>query len=86
MAAITLIVLQREHPCQHEDDDEEIPPPEDEEMAEIETVLLDAAADIVIALSKVLRGQFASEFDPFYRRLIKYTVSAAFSYIILLEK
>jgi importin-4 len=73
LAAITLLVLQREHPSQREDDDEENPP-EEEDIAEIEGALLDAAADMVTALAKVLKEQFAPEFDPFYRRLLKYTV------------
>ena len=73
LAAITLMVLQREHLSQRDDDDEE-PPQEDEDMAEIESVLLDAAVDVVIALAKVLTDQFALEFGPFYRRLIHYTV------------
>ena len=73
LAAITLLVLQREHPSQREDDDE-APPPDDEDIAQIEELLLDAAVDIVIALSKVLKDQFAPEFGPFYRRLIKFTV------------
>ena len=74
LAAITLLVLQREHPCQHEGDEDEGPPTEDEDIAEVEGVLLDAAVDVVIALAKVLRDQFASEFDPFYQRLTKYAV------------
>jgi hypothetical protein len=74
LAAITLMVLQREHPCQRDEDDDE-PPQDDEEVAEIETVLLDAAVDVVIALAKVLTDQFAHAFDPFYRRLIHYTVN-----------
>ena len=68
------MVLQREHPCQRDDDAEEEPPQDDEDMAEIETVLLDAAVDVVIALAKVLTDQFAHAIDPFYRRLIHYTV------------
>jgi importin-4 len=75
LGVITLLVLQREHPCQRDDDGEENPPPEDEDIAEIEGVLLDAAVDVVIALAKVLKDQFAQEFDPFYRRLIKYSVA-----------
>jgi hypothetical protein len=74
LAAIALIVLQREHPCQVEEDDEDTPTPDDEELAEIETVLLDSAVDVVIALSRVLKEQFAPEFDPFYYGLMKYTV------------
>jgi hypothetical protein len=76
LAAITLLVLQREHPCQHEDDDDETLPADEEDIAEIEGVLLDAAQDVVIALAKTLKEQFAPEFGPFYRRLIKSSVSA----------
>jgi len=57
-----------------EEDDEEDPEPDNEELAEIETVLLDSAVDIVIAFSRVLKEQFAPEFDPFYIRLMKYIV------------
>ena len=74
LSAITLLVLQREHPCQHEEDDEDEPRPDDEDIAEIEGVLLDAAVDVVIALSRTLTQQFAPEFDPFYLRLLKSTV------------
>jgi len=75
---MTLMVLQREHPCQRDEDDDEEPPPDDEEdMAEIESILLDAAVDVVIALAKVLTDQFSHAFDPFYRRLIHYTVHAS---------
>jgi hypothetical protein len=70
LAAITLLVLQREHPCQRELDDDDLPA-EEEDIAEIESVLIDASVDIVIALAKVLQDQFASEFGPFYARLIK---------------
>jgi importin-4 len=73
LAAITLLILQREHPCQKEADDDDFPT-EEEDIAEIEGVLLDAAVDMVIALAKVLKDQFAPEFGPFYRRLIKSTV------------
>jgi len=73
LAAITLLILQREHPCQKEVDDDDFPT-EEEDIAEIEGVLLDAAVDMVIALAKVLKDQFAPEFGPFYRRLIKSTV------------
>jgi len=72
LAAITLLVLQREHPSQRDGDDE--PTPEDEDIAEIEELLLDAAVDVVISLANVLKDQFAPEFDPFYHRLIKFTV------------
>jgi len=74
LAAITLIVLQREHPCQREEEDEDEPAIDDEDIAEIEGVLLDAAVDVVIALARTLKDQFAPEFDPFYRRLLKNTV------------
>jgi len=43
-------------------------------MAEVETVLLDGAVDLVIAFAKTLQDQFSQEFDPFYRRLIKLSV------------
>jgi importin-4 len=86
LAAITLLVLQREHPCQHEDDDEENHPSEDGDIAEIEGVLLDAAVDVVVSLARVLKEQFASEFDPFYQRLNKYAVSTREIFPDLLEK
>jgi hypothetical protein len=76
LAAITLLVLQREHPCQREHDDEDYPTEEDD-IAEIESVLLDSAVDIVIALAKVLKDQFAPEFNPFYQRLVKSTVASS---------
>ena len=75
LAAITLLVLQRDHPSQCEEDDEDDPAPDDEDLAEIEAILLDAAVDIVISLARVFTDQFASEFDPFYNRLMKCTVS-----------
>lgn len=74
LAAITLLVLQREHPCQHEDDEDDVQAPDEEDMAEVETVLIDGAVDVVIAFAKTLQDQFAQEFDPFYRRLIKLSV------------
>lgn len=72
------MVLQREHTCQKDDDNDE-PRQDDEDMAEIESVLLDAAVDVVIALAKVLTDQFAHAFDPFYRRLIHYSVHFLFT-------
>jgi hypothetical protein len=57
-----------------EDDDDEPPSPEDDDIAEIEGLLIEAAVDVVIAMAKVLKEQFAPEFGPFYRRLIKSTV------------
>ena len=74
LAAITLLVLERGHPCQREEDDEEEPPADDDEIAEIESVLLDAAVDVVVALARTLTSQFAPNIDPFYVRLIKSTV------------
>lgn len=74
MAAITLHVLRREHLCQRDYDGDDNPTPDDDDIAEIEGVLLDAAVDFVIALAKVLKDQFASEFDLFYYQLIKYSV------------
>ena len=74
LAAITLLVLSREHPSQVEDDDEEPPSTEDDDIAEVEGLLIEAAVDVVIAMAKVLREQFAPEFGPFYRRLVKSTV------------
>lgn len=74
LAAITLVVLRREHPCQHEDDEEDLQSFDDEDMAEIETQLIDGAVDLVIAFAKTLQNQFAQEFDPFYARLIKLSV------------
>jgi len=74
LAAITLLVLHREHPCQHEDDEDDCHPPDEEDLAEVETVLLDGAVDLVIAFAKTLQDQFSQEFDPFYRRLIKFSV------------
>jgi hypothetical protein len=74
LAAITLLVLQREHPCQREDDEEDPQLFDEEDMAEIETQLIDGAVDLVIAFAKTLQGQFAQEFDPFYTRLIKLSV------------
>lgn len=85
LAAITLLVLQREHPCQREQDDDDFPT-EEEDIAEIEGVLLDAAVDMVIALAKVLKEQFAPEFDPFYRRLIKSTVYLVMDCLIFVEE
>jgi hypothetical protein len=38
--------------------------------------LIDGAVDLVIAFAKTLQNQFAQEFDPFYRRLIKLSVPA----------
>src|SRR5579859_1844822 len=75
LAVITLMTLNREHPCQCDDDEDETGPKDDEDLAEIEGVLLDAAVDMVIALAKVLKEQFSSEFGPFYRRLLKNTKS-----------
>jgi hypothetical protein len=66
--------LSREHPSQVEDDDEEPPSTEDDDIAEVEGLLIEAAVDVVIAMAKVLREQFAPEFGPFYRRLVKSTV------------
>ena len=78
LAACTLLVLQREHPCQVDEDAfDDLPNTEDDEIAEIEGVLLDAAVDVVIALAKVLEDQFAAELDPFYMRLLKFSVSTS---------
>ena len=74
LAAITLLVLRREHPCQREDDEEDTGLVDEEDMAEVETVLIDGAVDLVIAFAKTLQDQFAQEFDPFYKRLIKLSV------------
>jgi importin-4 len=74
LAAITLLVLERDHPCQREDEDEEEPPVDDEDIAEIESVLLDAAVDVVIALARTLTAQFVPTFDRFYIRMMKSTV------------
>jgi len=74
LAAITLLVLSREHPCQVEDDEDEPPSTEEDDIAEIEGLLIEAAVDVVIAMAKTLKEQFAPEFGPFYRRLVKSTV------------
>jgi len=74
LAALTLLVLRREHPSQKEDDDDEGLPIDDEDIAEIEGVLLDGASDMVISFARTLKDQFVPEFDSYYERLIKYAV------------
>lgn len=66
--------MSREHPCQVEEDEDEVPSTEDDDIAEVEGLLIEAAVDVVIAMGKVLKEQFAPEFGPFYRRLVKSTV------------
>jgi hypothetical protein len=85
LAANCLLVLYREHPSQCDDDDDDPPPSEDEDIAEIEGVLLDAAVDVVVALANVLKDQFAQEFDPFYQRLIKYSVLLS-NYVLIFRE
>ena len=70
--AITLLVLERDHPSLNDDDENR--PPDDEERAEIELVLIDAAVDVVVALAKALKDNFIRDFESFYRQLVKFTV------------
>ena len=80
--AITLLVLERDHPCMN--DDEENRPPDDDERAEIEIILIDAAVDVVVALAKTLKDNFVPDFEPFYRQFVKFTVLSPRSNVFLI--
>jgi importin-4 len=70
--AITLLILERDHPSLNDDDENRLP--DDEERAEIELVLINAAVDVVLALATALKGNFIRDFGSFYQQLVKFTV------------
>ena len=66
-------ILEQKAVCQQDpdqDDAEEAP----EETAEYDTMLIDPAGDLVIALSKTLGASFAPLFQSFYPLIAQYYV------------
>ena len=70
IAKLLLQVLKREHPCQGEDafEDED----DGEDYAELDGLVIAAAADVVAALSMVLGQQFTPFFETYFPLIFAY--------------
>lgn len=60
---------------QEEEDNEEGATLDEEEEAEIDALLIDAAADVIAAMATAMQGSFAPYFSVFFGLILKYFVS-----------
>lgn len=78
---LILLVLQKQHPCQtgdegglfgNDDGEEDVVEADDEDSAEYDAMLIDAANDMIIALSFSLGSQFEQPFSLFLPHILKF--------------
>ena len=75
-AALLLLVLQKQHPCQKDEDDlEGEDEPLDDETAEYDWLVIETALEVIAALSTALGEQFAELWQIFQQHILKYASS-----------
>ena len=71
---IVELILDKKALCQNDPDEEPAGADEDDEMAELDSVLIQCAGDVVSALASSLGQAFQPLFQRFYSRIVRYYV------------
>ena len=75
ITALTVQLLQKQHPCQKDEDELDEPEPLDGESAEFDWLAIETALEVVAALSTALGEQFGELWKIFDSLIMKYASS-----------